>query len=343
MPVQSLADPGRRRALGLLAAAPLAASSWPAAASAAPDWTEAARRAASLEQLRALVVQLDGAPVFARAFRGPGPERAANVKSVSKTLLALLIGIAIDRGDLPGIDARLVDVAPSLVPPGADPRVAEITLAHLATMTAGLERTSGPGYGPWVQSRNWVAYALSRPMVADPGAAFQYSTGTFHVLGAALATATGRSLHALAREGLARPLGLEIPPWTRDPQGFFMGGNEMALSPTALARIGAMIAAGGVWDGAQVVSREWIEASWTPRARSPWSGDRYGYGWFLRELGGRPVAYGRGYGGQMLYVFPEERLSVAVTSDPTRPARTGGHVGDLHAMVEETILPQVIG
>mgnify|MGYP001801087213 CR=1 FL=1 len=122
-----------------------------------------------------------------------------------------------------------------------------------------------------------------------------------------------------------------------------MGGNEMALSPLALARVGAMMAAGGVWEGAQVIPAAWIEASWTPRARSPWSGDLYGYGWFLRELGGRPVAYARGYGGQMLYVFPQERLSVAVTSDPTRPARTGGHVGDLHRLVEETILPQIIG
>ncbi|MEM6441213.1 MAG: serine hydrolase [Pseudomonadota bacterium] len=336
---------GRRRVLAGLAAAPaaLALPSAAARASAAPDWSEAARRAASLDQLHALAIHLDGAPAFAQGFRGRRPDRLANVKSVSKTLVALLTGLAIDAGALPGPEARLGDVAPELIPLGADRRVADIAVAHLLTMTAGLERTSGAGYGPWVQSRDWVAYALSRPMVAAPGAAFQYSTGTFHVLGAVLSRVAGRSLHQLARDGLARPLGIEIPPWTRDPQGRFMGGNEMALSPVALARLGAMIAAGGVWEGTQIVPRAWIEASWTPRARSPWSGDLYGYGWFLRELGGRPVAYGRGYGGQMLYVFAEERLSVAISSDPMRPARSGGYVSDLHALVEETILRQLPG
>ncbi|MEO1469586.1 MAG: serine hydrolase [Pseudomonadota bacterium] len=338
-------DLTRRSALSGAGALALAGAALPALADGpaegAPDFAAVADGAARLDQLHSVVVMHGGATLFARRFRGPALERSVNVKSVSKTLVALLTGIAIGRGVVPGIDAPMAAVAPRLIPTGADPQVRAITLAHLVTMTAGLQRTSGANYGTWVSSPNWVRHALTRPVVAPPGARFQYSTGAFHLLGAALAEAAGRDLHAMARDWLARPLGIAIPPWTRDPQGRFMGGNNMGLSPAALARVGAMVADGGRWNGTQVVPEAWIEASFQPRTRSPFSGDAYGYGWFLRRLGGERVAYARGYGGQMLYVFRDLPLVVAITSDPTRPARTHGHVGDLHALVSETVLPAV--
>ncbi len=302
-----------------------------------PALAEVARRAAAMEQLHALVVARDGEVVFAEAFRGPAPERPVNVKSVSKTLVAALTGAAIDRGVLAGPEAPLL--AHVAAPPGADPRVAQITIDHLLTMRAGLDRTSGRNYGAWVQSRNWVAHALGRPFVDAPGGRFLYSTGSYHLLGVALARASGRSLLALARDWLGEPLGAEFPAWTRDPQGYFMGGNEMALSPMDLVRFGEMVRLGGLWQGRRVLSADWIETSWVPRTRSPFSNHDYGYGWFLARVGDARVAYARGYGGQMLYVVPDRGLTVAVTSDPMRPARSDGHVGALNALLAEAIIP----
>lgn len=304
----------------------------------AEAYAQAIAKARTLDQLHALVVVQDGEVVVAQAFRGPAPDVPVNVKSVSKTIVALLTGIAINQGALSGTDARLGDLIADLIPPGAQPRVQDITVADLLTMQAGLQRTSGPYYGDWVASSNWVANALGRPFVAEPGAQFLYSTGSFHVLGAVLSRATGRSLHDLAQSWLGAPLGIAIPPWTRDPQGFYLGGNNMALSPLGMARIGETVRQGGRWQGQQVIPAGWIETSWQPRTRSPFSGDFYGYGWFLRHLGGAPTAYARGYGGQMLYVIPEHALTVAITSDPTRPARTHGHVGDLNRLVSDSII-----
>lgn len=337
--------PGRRRFLALCGAVSgLAAFPAPhRAENRSEAFAGVAEEAERLSQLHALIVVRDGEPVFARAFRGPPLDRPVNVKSVAKTIVALLTGIAIGRGSLAGTGATLGDLVPALIPPGADHRVPDITIADLLTMRAGLERTSGPNYGPWVQSPNWIAHALLRPVVAEPGTRFQYSTGCFHVLGAVLATVTGRSLLELARAWLGEPLGIAIPPWTRDPQGYYMGGNNMALSPPAMTRIGEMLRLGGVWHGSQVVPGDWIEASWRPRTRSPYSGDAYGYGWFLTRLGGEEIAYARGYGGQMLYVCPSLALTIAVTSDPTRPARTGGHVGDLNRLVADRIMQAVRG
>ncbi len=308
-------------------------------ARAAGGYDVAVDRARALDQLNALVIAQDGTVMVAEAFRGPSPDRPVNVKSVSKTIVAALTGIAIDAGQLPGTEATLAEVAPALIPRGADPRVADISIADLLTMQAGLERTSGGNYGGWVSSRDWVADALSRPFVAEPGGGMLYSTGSYHVLGAVLTEVTGQSLLSLARDGLGQPLGIEIPAWTRDPQGRYMGGNEMALSPLAMIRFGEAFRRGGTYDGTRVVSADWVRQSFTPRTRSNFSRHEYGYGWFLLQAGPHDVAYGRGYGGQMLYVVPSLGLTVAITSDPTRPARSQGHAGDLNALLTDLIVP----
>jgi CubicO group peptidase (beta-lactamase class C family) len=292
-------------------------------------------RARALDQLHAIVVMVDGRVVLAEAFRGPGLDRPANVKSVSKTLVATLTGAAIARGDLPGVEAPVLQWLAPRAPRGMDPRAEAITVEDLLTMRSGFERTSGANYGAWVSSRDWVGYVLSRPMQAAPGTRFGYSTGDYHLLGAVLSAATGRSLHALARDWIGAPLGVDVPPWIRDPQGLYLGGNEMALSPRAMAAFGEAIRTGG----GPLVDADWIATSWRPRTRSPFSGHEYGYGWFLARLNGERVAYARGYGGQMIYVAPEAGVTVAITSDPGRPARSQGHAGDLHALVAETVLP----
>jgi CubicO group peptidase (beta-lactamase class C family) len=311
-----------------------------------PGWASGVRfagavdRARTFDQIRSLVIGVNGDIVIAEAIRGPAVDRAVNVKSVSKTIVAALTGIAIDRGVLPGPDARLSDVAPDLIPRSADPKVGEITVADLLTMQAGLERTSGGNYGAWVSSRNWVADALSRPMVAEPGSRMLYSTGSYHVLGAVLTEVTGRSLLDLARSWLGAPLDVDIPPWTRDPQGYYMGGNEMSLSPLAMFRFGEVYRLGGAVGDTRVMSEQWVRESLTPRTRSFFSGDLYGFGWFIRRVGEHEVAYARGYGGQMIYVVPSLALTVAVTSDPNLPARSDGHVGDLNRLLADVILPE---
>ena len=190
------------------------------------------------------MVARHGEELLAERVRGPGLDTPVNVKSVSKSVIAALVGAAIARGVLDGVEQPVAPVLGGLVPAGADPRLGAITLDHLLTMRAGLERTSGRNYGRWVTSPNWVRHVLTRPFVAEPGGRMLYSTGSYHLLSAALTQASGRSTLALARDWLGEPLGIDIPPWTRDPQGFYLGGNNMMLSPRALLRFGEMYRAG---------------------------------------------------------------------------------------------------
>lgn len=289
----------------------------------------------ALPQLHSIQISRGAETVFAEAPRGPGLDRLANIKSCSKSLVALLLGAAIDRGEVPSVSARLSEIAPDILPANATPGVGDITLEDLVTLRAGLERTSGPNYGAWVNSRNWLADALSRPMVAQPGGQMLYSTGSTHILGAALTEATGQSLLAQARERLGRPLGIEIPPWTRDPQGYYMGGNNMALRPTAMLGIAKLMRDDGQYDGEQVIPQSWVAASTVPQARSPWSGLSYGYGWFLSPSG---YTLARGYGGQIIAAHKARNLAVAITSDPNQPARSGGYFGDLMRLLDGPVL-----
>ena len=293
------------------------------------------RSVRGMGQLHSLQIQRGDDMILAEAPRGAGLDRAANIKSCSKSIVALLLGTALARGEFKRIGAPLNEVAPRLIPAKASEGVAAITMEDLVTLRAGLESTSGRNYGGWVQSGNWVAYALRRPMMDVPGGRMIYSTGSSHVLGAAIATVTGKSLLALARERLGTPLNIEIPAWRRDPQGFYFGGNEMTLTPRAMLRLAVMMRDKGRFGGAQVIAPGWIEASLTRRTQSPFSGLHYGYGWFLSESG---FCLARGYGGQIIAAHPGKRLAVAITSDPGQPARSEGYFGELMALLEGPVL-----
>lgn len=294
---------------------------------------------AQFDRLHTVIAAHRGEIFFEESWGGPGPFEPVNIKSLSKTILSALVGRAIEEGVLESVDQPVVEVLNNRVPPAADARVEHITIGNLLSMQAGLERTSGSNYGRWVVSNDWVGYALSRDFVSEPGADRLYSTGSSHILSAALTDASGQSTWQLAQSWLSVPLNVRIPHWLTDPQGIYFGGNDMLMSPRALLRFGEMYRQGGTLDGRQVVSAEWVERSWEPRGTSRWSGDLYGYGWFITDLGGYTAYYGRGFGGQVLWVVPEVELTVVVTSSPNPPSPGGRYVRQLADIVERHLLP----
>jgi CubicO group peptidase (beta-lactamase class C family) len=299
--------------------------------------------AQKLERLHGLIVAHDGEMLIEARLRGPALDGPVNIKSASKTIIAALVGRAIEEGLLDGIDQPVAPILSDRLPETPDPRLSRVTIGHLLSMQSGLERTSGGNYGRWVSSRNWVRFVLSRPFVDEPGGGMLYSTGNTHLLSAILTKVSGRSTRELFADWLGEPLGIRVGGWERDPQGIYLGGNNMALSPRALFRFGEMMRNGGKVGEAQVLPESWIAEAWRPRTRSVHSGDSYGFGWFMREMGGRQVYYAWGFGGQMLYVVPDLALTVVITSDVSTPAGRTGYVRDLHRLVAETIIPAVEG
>ncbi|MTE00046.1 serine hydrolase [Paracoccus sp. YIM 132242] len=327
-----------RRALLLTASlSPLLAAPALAQAGLTPILDEAAR----LENLRAVAVWHDGAEIAAKGYGRFTPDSPTNIKSASKSIISALAGIAIDRGVLDGPDQPIAPILRDDLPADPDPRLARVTLGNLLSMQAGLERQSGANYGAWVSSRNWVRAALAAPFTQDPGGRMQYSTASTHLVSAILTRVTGRSTLDLARDWLGAVPGFRITGWERDPQGIHLGGNQMAMSTRSLLAFGAVYADGGRAGGRQVVPADWIEQSWQPRTASIFSGQGYGYGWFIGEASGRPVRYGWGYGGQMIYVFPaagrHPAAAIAMTSDPDQPSARTGYRNDLHGLADRIV------
>lgn len=294
-------------------------------------------RAAELPRLRSLLVQHRGRLVGERYFHGATAARRANVKSASKSVVAALVGIAIAEGKLRGLDQPIAELLPAEART-LDARKRAITVGDLLTMRAGLESTSFGNYGSWVSSRHWVRDALRRPLVAEPGGPMIYSTGSTHLLSAILTRATGMSTYRYAESRLARPLGIALRPWMRDPQGIFFGGNDMYLTPREMARLGTLYLSGGTApDGRRLLPRAWVDSTWVARGTSPWNGHRYGYGWWIRESRGVPVLFAWGYGGQYIFVVPSRELVVVTTSDPDVGSRGGAHLDAIHGMLDEIV------
>ncbi|MFN3525920.1 MAG: serine hydrolase domain-containing protein [Paracoccus sp. (in: a-proteobacteria)] len=299
------------------------------------------QRATALEPLRAIAIWQAGAEIAARGYHGFSPDSPTNIKSASKSIVSALAGIAIDRGLLEGPDQPIAPILRQDLPANPDPRINQITLGHLLSMQAGLERQSGANYGRWVNSRNWVQSALAAPFTQNPGGQMQYSTASTHLVAAVLTRVTGRPLLQVAREWLGPIPGFAITGWDRDPQGIYLGGNQMAMSTRSLLAFGATYAQGGRAGGQQVVPAAWIADSWRSRTASVFSGQGYGYGWFIGQIGGRDVRYGWGYGGQMVYVFPasgrQPASVVAITSDPDQPSARTGYRNELHQLAGELV------
>jgi CubicO group peptidase (beta-lactamase class C family) len=288
--------------------------------------------ATELPRLHSLLVSQRGSIVLERYFNGRRDTTPANVKSVSKSVISALAGIAADR-KLLSLDQPIAKYFPDL--PEAK---RAITVEDLLTMRSGLESTSNRNYGAWVQSANWVRHALAKPLLVQPGGQMIYSTGNTHILSALLTKVTGKSTWQFAQEALMKPLGFSLAPWMRDPQGIYFGGNEMVMTPRQMLSFGEMYRNGGQANGRQILSKKFIEDTFEPRGRSRISGREYGYGWWIRDMAGRRAYYAWGFGGQYIVIVPSLDLTVVSTSAATVSEDRRDHRRTVDEIIEQLIV-----
>jgi CubicO group peptidase (beta-lactamase class C family) len=329
-------------AVVVLISALLATAPGSSAQTATPPASLDLRAASALPQLRSLLVSWRGTIVAEHYAAGVRATQLANIKSAAKSIIAALVGIAIDRGLIKSIREPIATYFPELRQ-DPDRRKQNITIEDLLTMRSGLESTSGRNYGAWVKSGNWVRAALSRPMVSDPGTAMEYSTGSSHILSAVLTKVTRSSTWLFAQEALAKPLGFTLARWPQDPQGIYFGGNEMLLTPRQMLAVGELYLRRGNSNGRQIVPAAWVDTSCVPRTTSVWDSDRqYGYGWWIQQFDGGTACFAWGYGGQYVFVFHELNLVVAATSSTAVSEERRDHRRRLFDLIEQQILRPIL-
>ena len=237
-----------------------------------------------------------------------------SLQSVTKSVLSVAFGIAVDAGHIPGVEAAAWPYFEDYGPDMSDPRRADTSLEDFLTMRSGIDwAVPGETYDddthPTVVLENsdaWIEYVVGRPVGTDPGTRFDYNDGVSVLLGKVVRKATGQRLDAWAEERLFQPIGIDEYYWKVTPGGEIDSEGGLYLSTHDLARVGYLMLRDGEWNGRQVVSQEWVRASTSPVVADP----GYGYQWWVpvHEDGQTKVFAGNGYGGQFIHIVPEYDL-----------------------------------
>lgn len=241
------------------------------------------------------------------------------MQSVTKTTSSVILGIAITRGDFKAsLDTPLLHYFDVSNVKNVDNRKRRITLRHVLTMTSGLEWNEEVAYDDpkndadrMEATDDWVQYVIDKPMVREPGAAFNYTSGGSELLAYVFQKETGQDIEKYGEKYLFTPLGMEHY-WKRSPLGVVDTEGGLFLRASDLAKLGYLFLRDGVWGGKQIVSKEWVKASVTP-ATDAEEGFKYGYKWWLLPEDAGYAWMARGFGGQRLMVFPEKELIVTST------------------------------
>ncbi|MFC1885137.1 serine hydrolase [Thermodesulfobacteriota bacterium] len=257
-----------------------------------------------------------------------------NNMSATKSITSACIGIAIDKGFIKSVHQSIFDYLPDHqhLKTGSSAR---IIIEHLLTMTSGLEwkewsapysSSDNPAVGIWVQEKDPISYILEKPLIAEPGTTFNYSTGHMHVLGEIIRNASGIDLDRFSRKYLFDPLGIDRFVWTLKFKNGVRDANNLMITPRAMVKFGATYLNKGVWKGQRIVSEQWVQKS-----AAPFPGNRginapeepsgklgYSYTWWVKDYShsGRKISMytASGWGGQHIMVIPELNTVVVFTS-----------------------------
>lgn len=304
---------------------------------------EASVRAGDFKQVTSGIVARDGKIAFERYFDTEAGAGLRNTRSATKTVTGMLVGIAIDRGLLPGVDAKILGFFPDKPPrENRDPRKAQITIEDILTMSSLLECDDENSFSRGNEERmylveDWTQFAFDLPIRGFPdrvespakapfGRSWSYCTAGPTLLGPLLERATKQPVATFADESLFAPLGIGGVRWQVQPSGAAMTGGGLNLHSRDLFKLGQLYLNGGTWEGKRVVSAGWVQRSISPHAHVR-DDTNYGYLWWLPRFHANGKDFEcfamYGTGGNKDYVFPKEQLVVVITTTNYRVSGAG--------------------
>jgi CubicO group peptidase (beta-lactamase class C family) len=296
---------------------------------------EAGIRSGLLPGVHAVLVNRGGETVLEHYGAGPdedwgrplghvafNADTLHDLRSVTKSVVGLLYGIALDRKLVPPAEASLLAQFPEYHDLAADPQRAKLTIAHALTMSLGTEWNEDLPYTDPANSEIMMENAadrfrfiLDRPVNAPPGTRWTYSGGCTALIGRLIERGSSKSLADFAREALFVPLGITEFDWSRGRDGVHSAASGLRLRPCDLMQIGELLLGAGTWRGRQIVSQAWLSESFEPAIET---GDGLGYGrfWYLGEalVLGKPQRWigAFGNGGQRLWIMPSAKLCAVI-------------------------------
>jgi len=272
--------------------------------------------------LHSVVIVEKGIVVFENYYNDRNRDTLVDVRSAGKSVTSLLMGIALDQKAIKSLD----DTVATYWPESKDTAVGSVRIEDLLTMRSGLDADGNNpqsfGYEDHMDaSDNPEAFALTVPNAIQPGTQYRYNSHAAYISGIVISQATGVELGDFARSNLFEPLQIKDWNWQKDRSGNTKGQGNLFLTATGFARIGQMVLDGGVYNGRQIVSSDWLKASLKPHVDiSQYESNAVGYGyyWFqqIYTINERPieVLFASGNGGNKIYLIPELDMVVSVIS-----------------------------
>lgn len=326
-------DPMRRR----LVAAGLSTLLLPRAM--ASDPTEAVLAdAGSLPALRAVLVARNGGLVAERYYGDASAGQLRRVNSATKSVVSMIVGQALAQGKLSSLSQTVAQLLPEQVARMPDSPAAQLTLRQILTGTTGLAYDFTRDMDPLARARDPVQHVLALPRSDAPAGSWSYNDAAISLLAPILERAHGMKLPEIARQGLFAPLGIESFHWRTDRSGQATSYMGLELRPRDFLQLATTVADGG----RGIVPADWLADSLKPHSAGAWSlpqvaGGNYGYLWFNGMLHGRPVAWAWGYGGQLGFVVPAQRLAIVTLAVEPPPAALPAQNRAVGALVERIV------
>ncbi len=277
------------------------------------------QHADTISGLRSFIVVRNGYIVGEEYFGSAGVDSLYFIRSVTKSVISILIGIAIDKGFIQDDQQQLSDIF-NLNSLGIDTTKGKIQIRHLLTMTCGLEWDEfGGDNSASLQSGNLLNYVLNKDLVEEPGTVWNYSSGSTHILSAILTEATGMNAMEFADQYLFSYLGITNRYWYDDDHGNSIGGFGLMLRPRDLAKIGLLFLNNGKTPKL-CASENWVNISTTSHFTINHSfgslkNYNYGYLWWIGNVNGYDYYTAWGRHGQFIFCIPELNLVLVATSE----------------------------
>ena len=319
-----------------------------------------------LPGMNGLLLVRHGYLVFEQYYQGFAQSSYNNISSATKSVVSMLVGIALGQGRL-SLDQHMLEFFPALAVQEKDPRKHAITLRHLLSLQTGFVKLMPDKI--WLDP---VRLALERPMERQPGEEFFYDNLGVDILSAILSRVTGKSAAAFADETLFKTLGVwrdaaarftwhndpqgahtwheygswdekEGYLWKVDPQGYSTGSYGAHFTAREMAKLGYLYLNQGRWDGEQVVPAPYVQDSTREQSEGgPPVGTAYGYLWWLAQHENHAAFFASGFGGKLIYVFPDLDLVVVTIASSERGKSNPHQSKDILALIPRFILPAVL-
>lgn len=283
----------------------------------------------NVQGMKSIVISRNDTIVKEQYFNSSGSNIAHDVRSVTKTVTALLIGIAIDKGYISSTEDEIGTYLSPIVG-NISPDKSQLKIKHLLTMSSGLEWYEWGNYGAnnneynnWWRSSDQINYLLNRNFAYSPGTYFNYNSAGSHLLSIIVSQSTNMSTEDFAKQYLFEPLEINFNNWIKDKRGYNNGGAGLSIAPHDMQKIGSLMLNKGLYKNKRIVSEKWIDEMIkfqisTRDANSFANG--YGYQTWLWNNGGNSYFDAMGYGGQFILIVPTKKMVITATCDWQNPS-----------------------